>query len=83
LLYKAFWGEEEEKKQTKEEFKAELFEAHGKAIEKFTEMRLSVEFKRADELLIERFEEWLTTLFTVFRTFYAPPSWRRKKERRG
>jgi len=28
-------------------------------IEKFTEMRLRVEFKRADELLIERFEEWL------------------------
>jgi len=65
LLYKAFWGEEEEKNpcsrclfeengemcdQTKEEFERELFEAHGRAIEKFTEMRLRVEFKRADEL---------------------------------
>ena len=37
-------------KQTKEEFEAELFKAHGKAIEKFTETRLRVEFKRADEL---------------------------------
>ncbi len=80
LLYKAFWGEEEEKnpcsrclfeengemcdecvisqriqkkegrKQTKEEFERELFKAYGKAIEKFTETRLRVEFKRADEL---------------------------------
>jgi len=50
-LYKAFRGEDEEKeKQTKEEFEAELFEAHGRAIEKFTETRLWVEFKRADEL---------------------------------
>ena len=35
LLYKAFWEEEERKKekQTKEEFEAELFGAHGKAVE--------------------------------------------------
>ena len=37
-------------KQTKEEFEKELMEVYGRAIEKFTEMRLRVEFKRADEL---------------------------------
>ncbi len=53
LLYKALFEQEEEKKkekQTKEEFEAELFKAHGKAIEKFTEMRLRVEFKTAYEI---------------------------------
>ena len=60
LLYKALFEQDEEKeKQTKEEFEKELMEVYGRAIEKFTEMRLRVEFKRADELLIERFEEWL------------------------
>ena len=39
MLYKAFWGDEGERKEN--------------------QMKEEVKFKRADELLIERFEEWL------------------------
>ena len=58
LLFKALFGEDE-KKQARERFEKELYEAHGKAIEEFREIRLKVEFKRADQILLERFEEWL------------------------
>ena len=52
LEYRCGWEEEERKKekQTREEFEKELMKVYGRAIEKFTEMRLRVEFKTAHEM---------------------------------